>query len=123
MPRKKSGKYIDNNDYQRQYHKNMKAKLISFNPSNSEDMVLWDYMMSKGYRSITPYIKRLIKEDMLKNEGGQKMTYKIKPEYYDEWFVNSPDPDYIVTEDELNRLSKEWCVPVKELLKQLEEQE
>ena len=40
------------------------------------------------------------------------MTYKIKPEYYDQWFVDSTDPDYIITEEELRRLSVEWEKPV-----------
>lgn len=51
------------------------------------------------------------------------MTYKVKPEFYDEWFVDSPDPDYIVTEDELKQLSNDWNVPVEELLEQLTPQE
>lgn len=61
MPRKKSGDF-DNKAYQNEYHKNMKNKLISFNPSSPEDMELWEYLMSKS--NATAYIKQLIREEM-----------------------------------------------------------
>ena len=48
------------------------------------------------------------------------MTYKIKPEHYDEWFgKETPDPDYIVTEEEVRRLAEEWDVTLEDLLYQL----
>ena len=49
------------------------------------------------------------------------MMYKIKAEYLDLWEGgDSPsDPDRIITEDELNRLSADWGMPVEELLEQL----
>ena len=65
MPRKKSGLF-DNKAYQNEYHKAMKNKLISFNPNDPDDMILWDYLMSKGRGNVTPYIKGLIRKDMLK---------------------------------------------------------
>lgn len=55
-------------EYQNEYHKAMKNKLISFNPNSEEDMRIWDYLMSKGRGNVTPYIKRLIQEDMAKSE-------------------------------------------------------
>ena len=61
MSRKKSGLYNDKS-YQNEYHKKMKHKLISFNPVNQDDMILYDYMMSQ--KNVTGYIKRLIREDM-----------------------------------------------------------
>lgn len=61
MPRKKSGTF-DNKDYQNKYHKAMKNKLISFNPSNPDDMKLWDYLQTK--KNKTGYIKELIRKDM-----------------------------------------------------------
>lgn len=61
MPRKKSGAF-DNKAYQNEYHKAMKTKLISFNPANTEDMLLWDYLQTKENQ--TGYIKGLIRKDM-----------------------------------------------------------
>ena len=63
MPRKKTGLF-DNKQYQNEYHKAMKTKLISFNPSNQEDMELWDHLQTKDNQ--TGYIKGLIREDMKK---------------------------------------------------------
>ena len=56
-----------------------------------------------------------------KTEEEKNMkTYHIKPEYFDTWFgKESPDPDYVVTQDELENLSREWETPVPELLEQL----
>ena len=65
MARPKSGTF-DNKAYQNDYHKNMKTKLISFNPNTPEDMELWDYLQTKENQ--TGYIKRLIRDDMKK--GG-----------------------------------------------------
>lgn len=62
MPEEK--KPFDNKAYQNEYHKNMKNKLISFNPANSEDMKLWEYLQTKPNQ--TGYIKSLIREDMKK---------------------------------------------------------
>lgn len=61
MPRKKSGNF-DNKAYQNEYHKAMKNKLLSFNPTNEDDMKLWDYLQTKNNQ--TGYIKRLIQGDM-----------------------------------------------------------
>ena len=63
MPRKPSGLF-DNKAYQNEYHKAMKTKLISFNPSNAEDMEIWEFLISKGKGNVSPYIKKLIREDM-----------------------------------------------------------
>ena len=57
-------KAFDNKVYQNEYHKGMKHKLISFNPNSPEDMELWSFLMGKGKGNVTPYIKRLIREDM-----------------------------------------------------------
>ena len=61
MPRKKSGLF-DNKVYQNEYHKTMKTKLISFNPTNKQDMELWDHLQTKDNQ--TGYIKQLIRQDM-----------------------------------------------------------
>lgn len=66
MPRKKSGLY-DNKAYQNEYHKAMKTKLISFNPANTDDMILWNHLMKQ--ENATAYIKELIRKDM--DKGGE----------------------------------------------------
>ena len=53
------------------------------------------------------------------SENGMK-NYRIKKEYLDRWGEDVPD-GYIVTQEELERLSDEWEIPVEELLEQLEE--
>ena len=52
-------------------------------------------------------------------ENGMK-NYRIKEEYLDRW-GEDVTADYIVTQEELERLASEWEVPVEELLEQLEE--
>lgn len=50
--------------------------------------------------------------------------YKVKPEYQDAWFGGLPTDeigDAIVSEDEINRLSREWGMPVEDLMEQVEE--
>lgn len=60
-------------------------------------------------------------EDIVEDVTIQPARYHIKPEYFDNWFTkgDTPDPDYIVTEDELHDLANEWETPVEELLDQL----
>lgn len=65
MPRKKGD--FDNKAYQNEYHKAMKTKLLSFNPANDLDMMIWDYLQTKN--NITGYIKQLILKDMDKDES------------------------------------------------------
>lgn len=65
MPRKKGD--FDNKAYQNEYHKAMKTKLLSFNPANDLDMMIWDYLQTKS--NITGYIKQLILKDMDKDES------------------------------------------------------
>ena len=81
MPRKKSGLF-DNKAYQNDYHKAMKTKLLSFNPANADDMVLWDYILKQG--NVSGYIKRLIRAD-IKNMEVMNMKAKeiIEKGYYE----------------------------------------
>ena len=46
--------------------------------------------------------------------------YRIKPEHLDEWGEDVTE-DYIVTEEELAYLARQWEKPVEELLEDLEE--
>ena len=62
-----------------------------------------------------------LQEQIDELKGGNKMRYKIKPEYLDLWEGGEQpsNPDRIITEDELKEFSKEWGKPVVELLEQL----
>ena len=64
MPRKKTGLY-DDKAYQREYHRNMKSKLLQFNPNSEEDMIIYEYL--KQQKNSSAYIKALILADMKKN--------------------------------------------------------
>ena len=64
MPRQKSGNF-DNKAYQKEYHKAMKTKLLSFNPGSETDMAIWEYLQKKD--NATGYIRQLILDDMKKN--------------------------------------------------------
>lgn len=46
------------------------------------------------------------------------MNYKIKLDYLSDW-GSDVDEDTVISEEELNRLSDEWDVPVEKLLKEL----
>ena len=59
--RREKGMY-DHKKYQLDYHKSMKTKLISFNPNNPDDMMLWEHLQTKENK--TRYIKALIWKDM-----------------------------------------------------------
>ena len=48
-------------------------------------------------------------------------TYHIKPEYLDLWGSECTE-ETIIDENEVERLSAEWGIPVEELLEQLIEQ-
>ena len=61
MPRKKTGLY-DHKAYQNDYHKKMKTKLLSFNPNNPDDMILYDHLQKQANSSA--YLKWLIMKDM-----------------------------------------------------------
>ena len=47
-------------------------------------------------------------------------NYRIKEEFLDRWGEDVTE-DYIVTQEELERLASEWEIPVEGLLEQLEE--
>ena len=76
--------------------------------------------------NVQGYFKSLIRADIESSkenkskEDKSMKKYHIKPEYYDFWFgKESPDPDYVVTQDEMENFSREWDKPVEELMEQL----
>ena len=46
--------------------------------------------------------------------------YLIKKEYWDSWCDNDADAMKPISEAEIIRLGKEWDVPLKELMEQVE---
>lgn len=47
-------------------------------------------------------------------------TFKVRSEYIDKWTSEALD-ELTVDEEEIRRLSKEWDVPVENLMEQVEE--
>ena len=64
MPRQKSGTY-NHKEYQAEYQRSMKRIFLTFNPTNENDMILFEYV--KAQDNTTGYIKELIRADMVKN--------------------------------------------------------
>lgn len=49
----------------------------------------------------------------------QEVTYRVKPEYYDLW--GAYEGFDVVTASQVEDLSREWDIPVDEMLNQLDE--
>ena len=64
MAKKREFVYADNAEYQKEYQRTLNRILISFNPKNEDDVLLWNHLQSKGKGKIVPYIKGLIRNDM-----------------------------------------------------------
>ena len=64
MAKKREFIYSENAEYQKSYQRTLKRLMISFNPKNDDDVVLWEHLQSKGKGKIVPYIKGLIRKDM-----------------------------------------------------------
>jgi hypothetical protein len=48
--------------YQKQYQRKMHRILLTFNPSNEQDMAQWDYLQGKGSRNRIPFIKQAVQK-------------------------------------------------------------
>ena len=60
--KKRTFVYSENAEYQKQYQHSLHRIILSFNPKNKEDEILWKHLESKENRS--GYIKFLIKMDI-----------------------------------------------------------
>ena len=80
----------------------------------SQEWVQIEDIPSAGIRD---YFMAIINE----REGGtmQEVTYRVKPEYYDLW--GAYEGFDVVTESQVEDLSREWDIPVDELLNQIDE--
>ena len=65
MARPKTGFNVG--EYNKQYQKRLKRILVSFNPTNKDDMEMWEHLENKGKYNKIPYIKSLIMKDMQKD--------------------------------------------------------
>ena len=55
-------------EYDTKYNaENTTRKSIVFNKKNPDDMILLEYLNSKGTRAANEYVKQLIRDDMKKN--------------------------------------------------------
>lgn len=68
MARKKTGTY-DNRKYQNDYHRAMDRIMISFNPSNPDDVELLSFLRSQG--NITQFIKERIRAEINRSEARE----------------------------------------------------
>ena len=54
-------------EYQKKYQKGMNRILLTFNPSNEHDVVMWEYLQALGSRNRIPFIKKAIADAMNKD--------------------------------------------------------
>ena len=71
MPRKKDPNFVWK-DYLNEYiNTNIVYKSINFNMKKPDDVKLLDWVMSRPEK-VSPYLKRLVKEDMERNSDIQQ---------------------------------------------------
>ena len=51
-------------EYQKQYQRKMHRILLTFNPSNDDDMLIWQMLEERGSRNRIPFIKAAIRKAM-----------------------------------------------------------
>ena len=92
---------------------------LKLNNKTDADIIQRLEAMKDG-EGIQGYLKRLIREDM--KRGVKIMTYKIKPEYLDQWGEDATT-DTIITEDDLEMITRGWGKKPEDVLDQLIPQE
>lgn len=55
-------------EYQKQYQRKMHRILLTFNPANDDDMLIWQMLEERGNRNKIPFIKAAIRKAM---EAGE----------------------------------------------------
>jgi hypothetical protein len=110
---------MEHAEYMANYEKeNLRQIRLKINRKTEPELLAW--VEKQG--NIQGYIKRIILEDMKKQEGKKmKKMYKIKPEYLDLWEGGDTpsNPDRVLTEKEVLEFAKEWETDPEELLDQL----
>lgn len=101
-------------NYQKQ---NIRQIKLNMNRKTEPEILEW----LEKQDNIQGYIKRIIREDMTKEEKKMK-TYIIKPDYIEN-FGNDANSMTVLTEDDVERLAEDWEMDVDELKGQLIEQE
>ncbi|MBO7662795.1 MAG: hypothetical protein J6U01_05450 [Clostridia bacterium] len=104
---------MDNVEYMKNYEKeNLRQIRLKINRKTEPELLEW----IEKQENIQGYIKRIILEDMKKQEG--KKMYKIKPEYMDLWGEDATE-ETIITKEELEMIARGWEKDPEELLDQL----
>ena len=105
-------------EYMAAYEKdNLRQIRLKINRRTEPELLEW----IEKQDNIQGYIKRLIQEDM--NRGGNgTMTYKIKEEYLDLWGEDATE-DTVITEDELEMITRVWDKTPADVMDQLIPQE
>lgn len=105
-------------EYMTAYEKeNLRQIRLKINRKTEPELLEW----LEKQDNIQGYIKRIIREDMTKEEKKMK-TYIIKPDYIEN-FGNDANSMTVLTEDDVERLAEDWEMDVDELKGQLIEQE
>lgn len=105
-------------EYMTAYEKeNLRQIRLKINRKTEPELLEW----LEKQDNIQGYIKRIIREDMTKEEKKMK-TYIIKPDYIEN-FGNDANSMTVLTEDDVERLAEDWEMDVEELKDQLIEQE
>ena len=104
-----------NMEYLNQYEKeNLRQIRLKINRKTEPELLEW--IENQG--NIQGYIKRLILEDMEKKEETKMATYKIKPEYMDLWGEDANE-DTVLTEEDLEMITRGWGKTPDEVMYQL----
>ena len=97
------------------------TRRINLKLNNKTDAEIIKHLEAiKKTEGIQTYLKRLILEDI--KRGAKTMTYKIKPEYLDQWGEDATT-DTIITEDDLEMITRGWGKKPEDVLDQLIPQE
>ena len=97
-----------NMDYDRK-----NTKLIGMKLNKNTDADILAFLEAK--ENVQGYLKELIRKDM---KGAKPMTYKIKPEYLDLWGSDATE-DTIITEDDLEMITRGWEKTPADVMDQL----
>lgn len=110
-----------NMEYLNQYEKeNIRQIRLKINRKTEPELIEW----IEKQENIQGYIKRLIREDMertTKEERKMKAngkSYKIKDEYLDLWGEDATE-DTIITEEELEMITRGWDKKPEDVMDQL----
>ena len=89
------------------------AKYYSLKLNTNTDREMIEHLAKQ--ENVQGYLKELIRKDM---KGAKPMTYKIKPEFLDLWGSDATE-DTIITEDDLEMITRGWDKTPADVMDQL----